>query len=185
MPQTTSPKSRTITAAQLLAMGDIGRCELIRGNLIMMSPAGYQHGGIIGNIHGLLWTYVRKHGLGVVLGAETGFLLDLNPDTVRAPDVAFIRKDRLPPSDDVKFFRGAPDLAVEVLSPEDRAGEVMKKIGDWLSGGAASVWIVNPKKRIITAYHADQTTVTYRAGETLKDDPAVPGFKMHVNEVFE
>jgi len=165
-------------------MGDIGRCELIRGKLIMMSPAGFQHGDVAHNIAYRLSVFVRKHKLGKVLAAETGFFIEQDPDTVRAPDVAFIRKDRLPPSDYVKFFRGAPDLAVEVWSPDDRAGEVIRKVGDWLAAGSTSVWVVHPKKKLITAYRDDQTIAIYQLGDTLANDPVLPKFKMKVADAF-
>ncbi len=185
MTQAITSQPRLITADELSAMGDIGRCELIRGNLIMMSPAGYQHGDIAQNIAFHLSAFVRKHKLGKVLAAETGFVLEQDPDTVRAPDVSFIRKDRLPAADLVKFFKGAPDLAVEVLSPDDRAGQVIRKVGDWLTAGALSVWVVSPKKRTITAYRADQSIAIYQDGDTIRNDPAVPGFKMKIAKAFE
>ncbi len=185
MTQATTSRPRLITADELMAMGDIGRCELVRGELVMMSPTGYQHGDVTGNIHGLLWTFVNKHNLGKVLAAETGFVLEQDPDTVRGADVSFIRTDRLPAADHVTFFKGAPDLAVEVLSPDARAGAVIRKVGDWLSAGAQSVWVVSPKQRTITAYHADQSIAIYQEKDTLKNDPAVPGFKMKIIQAFE
>jgi len=185
MTRATATRARLITADELQAMGDIGRCELIRGQLNMMSPAGYRHGNVAGNIHALLWNYVKKHKLGNVLAAESGFVLESDPDTVRAPDVAFIRKDRLPGADHVKFFKGAPDLAVEVLSPEDRLAQIVRKVGDWLSAGAQTVWVVNPKTNTITVYRDDQTIAIFQDDDTIKNDPAVPGFKMKVEQAFE
>src|SRR5688500_12364580 len=110
-----------ITADELLALGDrIGRCELIRGRIKMMSPSSAGHGVIIARMAALIHTFVEQNDLGITLGAETGFKIETDPDTVRAPDVAVVLKDRA--ADVIKkhgFGEGAPDLAVEVLSPRE------------------------------------------------------------------
>jgi Uma2 family endonuclease len=117
--------TQTITTAeQLLQAAGLGRCELVRGELIMMTPAGFRHGCIASTINRVLGNFISQRGLGVVTGAETGFQIGRNPDTVRAPDVAFIGADRVPESKPAGYFPGAPDLAVEVLSPGDRASEL-------------------------------------------------------------
>ena len=111
------------TAEQLLAAGDIGRCELVRGELILMSPTSYHHGRVAGRIYELLSAHVRQHRLGDTLVGEPGFYLERHPDTVRAPDVAFVQAERAAHAPARGFYDGAPDLAVEVLSPDDRASE--------------------------------------------------------------
>ena len=113
------------TADQLLEAPGLGRCELLRGELVMMPPAGFEHGRIEMAISAPLACFVKEHSLGVVTGAETGFLIGRDPDTVRAPDVAFVRAKRVPATPTTGFFEGAPDLAVEVLSPNDRASELL------------------------------------------------------------
>lgn len=118
----------TTTAEQLLAMPDPGRCELVRGEIVLMSPAGSRHGWIIAYITIRLGEAVLRLGLGRIFGAETGFILRRNPDTVRAPDVAFVRAERLAGGLPVGFFPGAPDLAVEVRSPGDDDEEVQAKV---------------------------------------------------------
>src|SRR3972149_1026687 len=112
------------TAEQLLHASGLGRCELLRGELVMMSPSGFEHGRLVTSVSTPLDIFVSGKGLGVVLGAETGFRIARDPDTVRAPDVAFVRSDRVPAAPLSGFFPGAPDLAVEILSPDDRASEV-------------------------------------------------------------
>src|SRR5690348_2577081 len=98
-----------MTAEQLFALGDIGRTELLRGELIRMSPAGFHHGGVAMTLAVLIGAHVRKHKLGTAYAAETGFILTRNPDTVRTPDVAFVRAGRIPPASKRGFFPGAPD----------------------------------------------------------------------------
>ncbi|MCE9529651.1 MAG: Uma2 family endonuclease, partial [Planctomycetes bacterium] len=113
------------TAQDLLQLPSDTRCELVAGELRMMSPAGWRYGEIVTRIGGLLWDHIRRHGLGKQFGAETGFVLSRDPDTVRGPDVAFIANENLPSHEPKEaFWPGAPDLAVEVLSPSDRIGEV-------------------------------------------------------------
>lgn len=111
--------NKLITADELLKMGDIGRCELIYGELVMMSPAGAEHGVVAGRIFRFLANYVEDQKLGLVFAAETGFKLSSNPDLVRAPDASFVRADRVAGELKRGFFEGAPDIAVEVVSPDD------------------------------------------------------------------
>jgi Uma2 family endonuclease len=135
-----------ITADELLAMptGMGKRYELVEGELREMSPAGWRHGKVTVRLTTRLDAHVEENDLGVVFGAGTGFRLASDPDTVRAPDISFISKQNLPeqePGDG--FWPGAPDLAVEVLSPGDRVGEVDEKTEAWLNAGCAAVWVVN------------------------------------------
>jgi Uma2 family endonuclease len=172
------------TAEQLLHAGDIGRCELIRGNLIMMSPAGFEHGVVIATLTLHLGGYVKQHGLGVVCGAETGFLIERNPDTVRAPDIAFVRTDRL---EDVRrggFGHAAPDLAVEVLSRDDRPARVREKVQQWLASGCRAVWAVDPRARTITIHRAGGQVVL-DASQELTGGDVLPGFVLPVFRAFE
>src|SRR3954466_177571 len=143
-----------ITAEQLWRMhNDDQRYELVRGELHMMAPAGFDHGAVIINLSTLLATHVKRRRLGVVVGAETGFILSRDPDTVRAADIAFVRAARIPKSGRPKaFWVGGPDLAVDVLSPDDRPREVKRKVQDYLAAGAALVWVVNPKNRTVTVH---------------------------------
>ncbi len=177
-----------VTADELLAMptGMGKRYELVAGELRVMSPAGWRHGKVVSRLTVMLGSYVDQRGLGVVFGAETGFRLASDPDTVRAPDVSFVTKRNIPeqePKDG--FWPGAPDLAVEVLSPGDRTGEVDEKIDAWLGAGCAAVWIVNPKLKTITVYLSRADVQVKAAGDTLQGGPVVPGFSCSVDELFQ
>jgi len=132
-----------------------------------------------------LTTFVKQHKLGRVYAAETGFVIARNPDTVRAPDVAFVRSERVPPPPPRGFFAGAPDLAVEVLSPDDRAGAVLAQVGDWLAAGTVQVWVVDPRSQTITVYSADPTPRVFTAAEHLPGGDLLPGFDLVVGQVFE
>ncbi len=173
-----------MTANQLLQTPGLGRCELLQGELIMMSPAGEEHGAIVMNISAPLATFVRQNGLGRVFGAETGFLIVRDPDTVRAPDMAFVRAERLSPTPGKGFFPGPPDLAVEVVSPNDRAGEVLAKVHNWLDSGCRAVWLVDPDTRSITVYRSRNEIRVLSPGDLLSGEDVVPGFGMPVAEVF-
>jgi len=172
------------TAEQLLAAGDIGRCELVRGELIMMSPAGSEHGWIVMNIGVPLGAFVKKHSLGRVFGAETGFRIGHDPDTVRAPDVAFVATDRAGQAPAAGFFPGAPDLAVEVLSPDDRPGEVLAKAQDWLRSGCKAVWVVDPAAKTIVVYRPGGTVVRLAPADDPTAEDILPGFRLRVGGIF-
>jgi Uma2 family endonuclease len=171
------------TAEELLEAPDLGCCELVLGELVMMSPAGYEHGVIVGNIHTSLATFVKQRSLGVVTAAETGFIIARAPDTVRAPDVGFIQAARMPSERTRGFFQGPPDLAVEVVSPTDRAGELLAKVRDWLAAGCRAVWVVDPTSQTVSVYRGSQTSLL-TANDELGDDEILPGFRLPVAELF-
>jgi Uma2 family endonuclease len=173
------------TAEQLLEAGDIGRCELVRGEVVMMSPAGSEHGGVIGNISAIVWNHVKSNRLGRTFGAETGFIIGRNPDTVRAPDVAFVRKERLSGKLPRGFFPGAPDLAVEVVSPGDRASEMLAKAQEWLAAGCRLVWVADPKTRSVSVYRSLRDIIVLTVADVLSGDDVLPGFSVPVSEIFE
>jgi Uma2 family endonuclease len=177
---------RQVTADELFRMPDDGfRYELVRGELRQMTPAGFQHGAIVVNVTASLAMHIRAHGLGVVCGAETGFRIGSSPDTVLAPDVAFVRQARLPSSGlPVAYWPGAPDLAVEVLSPGDTSSEVEQKIAPWLAAGTAVVWVVDPRRRVVIIHRAGVASQTLSEADTLAGDDIVPGLELPVAEIF-
>jgi len=176
---------RMLNADELWQMPNLPRCELVKGELIMMSPGGFYHGAIIDNLEFLLTKHVREHKLGRVVGAETGFLLSRNPDTVRGADIAFVSAARLPVGEQpAGYFPGAPDLAVEVMSPGDTLAEVEDKVDDYLNAGARNVWVVNPRRRTVTIHAPGVPPVMLREAEMLEGGDVVPGFKCLVSEIF-
>lgn len=151
----------------------------------MMSPAGFRHGRIAAKLAHLLLGHVEEHELGVILGAETGFILSRDPDTVRAPDVAFVKAHRSKDAPERGFFPGPPDLAVEVLSPDDSAGAVLAKVRDWLGAGATAVWIVDPEHQTVAVHRPNGPVVTYEASDELPGEDVLPGFQVMVKAIFQ
>jgi Uma2 family endonuclease len=161
------------------------RYELVKGELITMSPAGQEHGAVIANLTILLGQHVKANNLGMVFGAETGFKLETDPDTVRAPDVSFIGRERIERTGISKGFgAGSPDLAVEVLSPGDARREVEKKTAEWFAGGAEEVWNVDPKRRTIAVHRSPTDVKTLTEADELEGGEVVPGFRCRVAEIF-
>ena len=175
-----------MTADDLLKMPDDGfRYELVRGELKKMAPAGYRHGRIAIKLSTRLDQHVTHHRLGVVCAAETGFKLATNPDVVRAPDVAFIRQERVDQVGDVEgYWPGAPDLAVEVVSPGDTYTDVQEKVFDWLEAGTRMVVVVMPRRRTVAVYRSLTDIVMLTEHDSLDDDDVVPGWIMPVRDMF-
>lgn len=176
-----------MTAGELLALPDDGkRRELVRGELREMTPAGAKHGRAAAALTVLLGQHVRAQQLGIVLAAETGFRISRNPDTVRAPDVSFVARERVPsagPPDG--YWELAPDLAVEVVSPNDTATEVQSKVQMWLDSEVRLVWVVYPDTRSVVAYESLKEISTFTAEDTLSGGEVVTGFECKVAEIFE
>ena len=169
------------TADQLLGAGDIGRCELVRGQLRMMTPAGDEHGRLIITISYIVAHHVIPRALGVLHGAETGFILSREPDTVRAPDLAFTRAAGPPVRG---FVPGPPDLAVEVLSPDDRPGYVREKVAEWLEAGTVAVWVVDPRTRTVTVHESGRGPSAFDETGIVPGGSLLPGFALPVREIF-
>jgi len=174
-----------MTAAELLALGPDFHGELVRGRLVEMAPASWGHG--IGGSTALriIGNFVAEHQLGLVFTAETGFILSNDPDTVRAPDVAFVCNIRIPKSDDRSgFFEGAPDLAVEILSPSNTVTEMAEKVDDYLTSGCKQVWVISTERRSITVYAPDTRPFVLRDTDTLTAGAVLPGFAVPVARFF-
>jgi len=175
-----------VTAEQLLRMPDDGhRYELIAGELKKMTPAGWRHGAVGGRLYALLARHVLDHDLGELFLAETGFLLARDPDTVRAPDIAFLGKGRLSAATPGEaFWPGPPDLAVEVVSPGDTLGEIDEKVQAWLAAGAKIVWVVNPRWCNVTVYRSPTDIRVLTEQDDLDGQDVVPGFRCPVAAIF-
>jgi Uma2 family endonuclease len=173
-----------VTVKQVVARPPAGRWELVKGELRMMSPAGGEHGWVIVNVTAPLAAFVKQHRLGYVLGAETGFIIHRDPDSVRAPDVAYVRRDRFQGGLPQGFIDGAPDIAIEVLSPSDTASAVEEKTEDWLTGGCGEVWLIDPRRRSASVCTQVDGAVVRRSVTQFVSE-RLPGFELPVEQLFE
>jgi len=178
--------TQLLTADDLLRMPNDGqRRELIQGELQTMPPAGFEHCNTGSRLLAHLLLYAEGKRLGKVVGADAGFVIAHNPDTVRAPDIGFVRQDRIPAGPlTPQYYRGAPDLAVEVVSPGDTVFEVDEKVQQWLDAGTALVWVVNPRRHTVTVYRPGATPTILTAADTLDGLDVVPGFTVRVGDIF-
>lgn len=166
-----------------------GKMELVDGVVRVMSPVGLDHGEAVSAIHDALRRFARQHKLGTVT-PETGFRLRRRPDRVLAPDVSLVLEGRRPKTRPAResFIEGAPDLAVEVVSPNDKQRDVLEKVGQYLDAACPRVWVVRPRQQTVTIYRPDGSAVTRRPGDRLNSDDAgfpVEGFSLAVVDIFE
>jgi Uma2 family endonuclease len=176
-----------MTADEFFAMADDGLLhELVRGEVFTMSLPGGEHGEVAGEVFWRITNHVKSAKLGKTYPAETGFLIKRDPDTVRGPDVAFVRAERLRQIiNPQKYLPLAPDLAVEVLSPNDRDELVLEKVREWLTAGSQAVWTVDPRAKTVTIYRPHAEPVTLTENQTIDGGDVLPGFMCRVAEFFE
>ncbi len=159
--------------------------ELVNGELVDMGNSGMEHGGIGSFLGGLLAIYVRQHKLGIVCDSSTAFTL--KNGNKRSPDISFVSKERLkglkqPPRG---FFKGSPDLAVEILSPSNTIEEIHEKIVEYFANDTRLVWVIHPDEKYVLVYHATEPDGFLRPQNVLDGEAIVPGFSVSVAELFE
>ena len=173
------------TARDLERLSDQGyRYELVKGELRPMSPSGGPHGDATSRVSFYVNGIVYGDDLGLTFAAETGFFLEQNPDTVLAPDFAFVAKDRLPDPLPESYVPVVPDFAVETRSPNDTKREVSEKVDEWLTAGVRLVWVIEPKKRTITTHRLGRDARTFMAGETVDGEDVLPGLVVPLDHIF-
>ncbi len=176
---------RLYTAADLSDLPDDGfRYELVGGLLIRDQPPGFDHGAILINVAQALHAWARSYGAGTVSGGDPGYRLRTGPDTVRAPDVSFVRADRLAQGRPTGFLDGAPDLAVEVMSPHDRMSDILDKVSDYFEAGAEQVWVVVPRNRTVMIHRSLQDVVVLNEQDVLVGDGVLEGLRVAVTDIF-
>ncbi len=173
------------TAKDLERLSDEGHhYELIKGELRPMSPSGGPHGDATSRVSFYVNSVVYGDDLGMTFAAETGFFVERDPDTVKAPDFAFVSYERLPNPLPEGYVPLVPDLAVETRSPNDTAREVAEKVGEWLAAGVQLVWVIEPKKRTITTHRAGRPAQTLSVDDILDGEDVLPGLAVPVDRIF-
>ncbi len=172
-----------ITADQLLEMPRQPRMELVKGELVEMSPIGGEHGYLASRLWRLLDAFNAKHNLGF-LAPEVGYILSRDPDTVRAPDLAFVSSARLPEPRRRGYLDVAPDLAIEILSPGDRPGQTLHKVAEYLNAGVRLVWIIDPEGKEVTSYRANGRTRVYSGDDEVPGEDVLPEFSFKPSHLF-
>ena len=183
-PRTHRRMRRLVTGDELLRHPEWGTCELINGEVIMLSPAGYIHGDTAMELGYIIKHFVQRKKLGKVYAAETGFYLRSDPDTIRAPDVMFIARDRVPKTATRGYLRVVPDLAVEVHDPEDTIASVDKAFS-FLKAGVKLVWLVDPIGRQVMVLGPGKSQEMLRADGVLVGGKVLPGFKLPLKKLWK
>ena len=181
----TKPRAKLITGEDLLAMGDIGPCELIDGRIVRMNPIGRSHAYVAANLSMALNQFVRQHKLGEVLVGEIGIFIQRKPDRIRAADIAFVSTKRLAQTTESGYLKTAPDLVVEIISPSDRWQAVRDKLEEYFAIGVHRVWIVEPENRDVLVYSASTEMRKFGEGDMLVGEGVLDGFTLPVAELFE
>lgn len=176
--------SHLVTAEELPGISIPGKSiELVRGELLVREPPSTGHGRVAAWVTHLVLTHVHRRDLGVVI-QDAGFMIESDPDTVRAPDVAFVaraREGEIPPTG---FAKCAPDFAAEVVSPNDRPGELLAKVGQWLDAGTKLVWVIDPGRQHAIVYRESGDVTIIGIDGTLDGDPVLPGLALSLADVF-
>lgn len=177
-------EAQLITGAELLALGDIGPCELIDGRIVAMTPPGAEHGEMIFLLGETLGSFVAIHHIGHILIGGTGIYVQRNPDRVRGMDIAFISYQRMPGPLPKTYLEAAPELVVESVSPNDLWSQVRQKIAEYFAIGVERVWIVEPETRSVLVYSSPTTFTQLAVGDTLTGEGALGGFSLPLAELF-
>ena len=177
-------EDRRVTADDFFRMTDVGRAELVDGEVVPMSPVGFVHSTIAVSISANLRAFAKARGLGMV-GVEAGFILGRDPDRVRAPDVAFVVAARVEAAEQAEgFVPFAPDLAIEVLSPNDTFYDVEAKAQEYIEAGTRLVWVVNPRSRHVLVYAPGAPVAVRNAADALDGGDVLPGLDMTVDALL-
>src|SRR6266550_1908496 len=181
----------SVSASPLMTAEEVARIsipgkvtELVRGRLVVREPPGTWQGAISAKLTYLLWGFVHHQRLGLVFGQNTGFKIGSDPDTVRAPDVAFVARERVGVIRERGCAELAPDLLAEILSPDDRPAEVLAKVADWLAAGTRIVWVIDPQRRDARVYRQDGSLTVLGRDDSMWGEDVLPGFACSLKDVL-
>jgi Uma2 family endonuclease len=173
-----------ITGEELSRMPDLGPCELVEGRIVPMPPTSSVHGEIETDVSAALKAYARETGKGRVMGGEVGVYVRRDPDTVRAADVLFISHERYSRRESKSYLDVAPELVVEILSPDDLWSEVMEKLNEYFSAGVDAVWVLDPRRKEVFSYRSLTEVQRFGEGQILTDEEILPGFSLPISDLF-
>jgi Uma2 family endonuclease len=181
-----------VTTDSLLTAEDLERIsipgkttELIRGRIVVRELPGTWHGVVAARLLYFMADFVRRHDVGIVAAQDTGFKIAADPDTVRAPDMAFVARERVSEIARRGYAALAPDLLAEVLSPDDRPGEVLEKVANWLAAGTRIVWVIDPERREARVYRQDGSLAILGNDDALEGEDVLPGFSCRLGDVLQ
>lgn len=173
-----------LTAEEAFWLDPAARWQLVEGRIVELSPVKQRHGKILTRLAHRVNEVVERDGLGEVYTGDVGFILRRNPDTVRAPDLAFIRRGRLPAEEPETFSEVVPDLAAEILSPSDRWSDVEEKIAEYLAAGVTVVWILDPSRNEVRVHRADRALEILGADALLTEPTLLPSLRVPLRDLF-
>jgi len=176
-------ETKLITGEELLAMGDIGPCELIDGRIVPMSPTGGEHGNIEIILGFALKVFAQHRKLGWVMSGEVGIYTRRHPDRVRGADIVFVSRERLPKPPE-GFLEIAPELIVEIISPSDRWSDMRRKLDEYFAIGVQQVWAVEPDNRTVLVYQTPTSFRELAESGTLVGEGVLEGFSLPVADLF-
>lgn len=176
-------EEQLMTGEELARRPDL-HCELVAGRLLPMPMTGHVHGKFVARLGAKLVSYADEAGRGIALAGEVGIYTRRDPDTVRGADAAYISEERYARRGPSVFLDIAPELVVEILSPDDRPGESMKKIREYLEVGVDRVWYIDPRRRTVRVHRALEQVETLEIGDVLRDEEILPGFSLPLSDLF-
>lgn len=179
------PRDRLLTLEELpAAVGDLSG-DLVRGRFVAMPPTGRPHARTEVKLASKLEQFVSRGGRGEVLTGEIGIIVQRDPDTVRGADILFVSNERLRQAAPEGYLDVAPELVVEIVSPNDRWSDINEKLEDYFGIGVLAVWLIDPKRRRVHVYRSPTEAVTLGLGGVLSGGEALPGFEIQVDSLFE
>lgn len=178
-------RSKPVTADEFAGRSAEGRLELVRGEVVEVAPTGFEHGAIVAKLTMMMNHHATTRRLGRVVTGDVGFHLAKEPDLVRAPDIAFLTSDSIPTGLASRLFvESPPVLVVEVVSPTDRANDIIERVDDYLKAGARLVWVVYPSRQQVVEYNSPGQSLILRPGDRLDGGDVFPGFSRPVGDIF-
>jgi Uma2 family endonuclease len=175
---------RLITGEELYQMTNLGPTDLVRGEIVERMPTGHRHGDVEVNLGFFLKNYLRAHKLGKVFGGETGVYTGRGPDTVRGVDLAYMSRERFAQVKSSSYLDVAPELIVEIMSPNDAWSDVHEKLAEYFAIDVKVVWVVDPKLKQVHSYQALDQIHIFKADDTLTCEELLPGLGILLAELF-